>query len=72
MPERNEIEILISPEGYLKYHVQGIKGTRCVNVMKDMVKDTGRIDQMTYTSEYYQKEEVKGKERIKTTDHTDP
>lgn len=59
MAEKEEIEILISPEGHLKYHIKGIKGNRCIETAKALAKECGIMKELTYTSEYYQKPRIK-------------
>ncbi|HDD64571.1 MAG TPA: DUF2997 domain-containing protein [Firmicutes bacterium] len=59
MAEKEEIEILISDDGHLKFHIRGIKGPRCVDIAKSLANECGRIKEITYTSEYYQKEKEK-------------
>jgi len=61
MAEKEEIEILISPDGHLQFHIKGIKGPGCVDIAKSLAKECGRIKEITYTSEYYQKVEEKRK-----------
>lgn len=59
MAEKEEIEILISPEGAVKFQIKGIKGPACVNVAKTLAAPLGEIKKLVNTSEYYQKTENK-------------
>lgn len=56
MAAKQEIEILISDEGYVQYHIKGIKGKKCVDISKALAKDLGGIENETFTSEYYEEE----------------
>jgi hypothetical protein len=61
MTRREEIEILISEEGLIKFHIRGIKGPRCLDLAKILGKPLGELKDITYTSEYFEKEETKAK-----------
>ena len=36
MSELQEIEVVISPNGEVKVHVQGVKGKKCTDITKGM------------------------------------
>ncbi len=59
MAEKEEIELLISPEGDIKFHMKGIKGPGCAKTARELAADVGEITEMTPTSEYYQNSVVK-------------
>ncbi|MDD2703012.1 MAG: DUF2997 domain-containing protein [Candidatus Omnitrophica bacterium] len=64
MADKQEIEIFISEDGRVKYHIKGIKGKKCVDAAKAALSPLGQIKDMEYTSEYYETEE-KSKTRQK-------
>lgn len=65
MARKEEIEILISEEGYIKFHIQGIKGAKCLDTAKSIEKALGELKDMQLTSEYYEKEAVKASAKQK-------
>jgi len=58
MSTKHEIEIFITEEGEVKFHLKGIKGAKCVDELKNLASPMGEIKDMTYTSEYYEKEQT--------------
>ncbi|MEW6609785.1 MAG: DUF2997 domain-containing protein [bacterium] len=56
MAEKQDIEILITEDGYITYHIKGIKGKKCVEVAKTLADPLGEIENMQLTSEYYEQE----------------
>ena len=48
-----EIEIKISEEGKVTFHVKGVKGKGCVSLTEAMEKALGIVESRTYTTEYY-------------------
>ncbi len=65
MARREEIEIFITDEGKIQFHIKGIKGGRCVDLAKLLGEAMGGVDELNLTSEYYQKEAVKEKAQQK-------
>jgi hypothetical protein len=57
MADKQEVEIFISEDGYVKYHIKGIKGKKCVDVAKAALSPLGQIKDIEYTAEYYEQEE---------------
>lgn len=57
MSQKQEIEVIISEEGLIKYHIRGIKGAKCVDLAKVFAQPLGKIENIQHTSEYYQQEE---------------
>ncbi|MCM8768420.1 MAG: DUF2997 domain-containing protein [Candidatus Omnitrophica bacterium] len=57
MVRREEIELLISPEGEVKFVIRGIVGSGCEQVAKNLAKDLGELRDWVKTTEYYQLEE---------------
>lgn len=55
MAQKQEIEVLISEEGEIRYHIQGIKGTKCLDIGKALGASLGEVKDIEYTSEYYEK-----------------
>jgi hypothetical protein len=66
MAEKQEIEVFISEDGEVKFHIKGIKGAKCADVAKDMAKELGNLTELNYTSEYYEKEQTTNKTQQKT------
>jgi hypothetical protein len=56
MARKEEIEILISEDGYLKYHLREIKGAKCLDIAKAVAKALGQIKESNLTSEYYEED----------------
>lgn len=67
MAQKEEIEIYISEDGEIKFHISGVKGTKCVDVAKVLGSSLGEVKDMKLTSEYYEKAEIKtqAKQKIK-------
>jgi len=63
MARKEEIEILISEEGFIKFHIHGIKGPKCLTLAHDISKPLGELKNIVLTSEYYEKE-VKETEKV--------
>lgn len=63
MARKEEVEIYISEDGEIKFHIKGIKGPKCVDVAKKIEKALGKIKDMDYTSEYYEKEETQTEQK---------
>lgn len=53
---KQEIEITISPAGEVQLHVQGVKGTKCLDITQDLQEALGVIVNSEKTSEYYKDE----------------
>lgn len=65
MAKKEEIEILISEDGYIKFHIREIKGPKCMDLAKILGKSLGELKDVSLTSEYYEKEETKIIEKSK-------
>lgn len=65
MARKEEIEILISEDGYIKFHIKGIKGPKCKDIARAMGKPLGELKDINLTSEYYEKEETRITEKSK-------
>lgn len=59
MARKEEIEILITEDGYIKFHIQGIKGAKCLDLAKAVGSPIGELKDIILTSEYYEKEKTK-------------
>jgi len=59
MAEKQEIEIYISEDGEVKFHIKGIKGVRCEDVARSLEKSLGKIKDFNRTSEYYDTDTTK-------------
>ena len=55
MASKQEIEIVISPDGEVKLEVRGIKGPACAPVVKKLADAVGELKSQNFTSEYYEK-----------------
>jgi hypothetical protein len=67
MAEKEEIEILISPEGDIKFHMKGIVGPACKDTAKALAAEIGEIKEFIPTSDYYRKDVVKSNLHGKNT-----
>lgn len=56
MAEKQEIEVIITEEGHITYHIKGIKGPKCVDVGKVLAGQLGTIETIEKTNEYYEQE----------------
>lgn len=67
MAQKEEIEIYISEDGEIKFHISGIKGAKCADVAKVLGASLGEVKDMKLTAEYYEKAEIKtqAKQKIK-------
>ncbi|MCM8801183.1 MAG: DUF2997 domain-containing protein [Candidatus Omnitrophica bacterium] len=65
MARKEEIEILISEDGFIKFHIKGIKGPKCLDLAKVVGKPLGELKDVNLTSEYYEKEIIKEKAKQK-------
>jgi len=60
-----DLDIQISPDGKVTFHVQGLPGKKCLEVTKELEKELGDVLNREYTSEYYaQEEDVQEKTRL--------
>lgn len=66
MAEKQEIEVIITEDGHVTYHIKGIKGSKCVDIGKAIASQLGTIESIEKTAEYYEQEtNVKKKQNIK-------
>jgi DUF2997 family protein len=56
MPQR-EFDITIGPDGGVELHVQGYKGKRCLEVIKQFEQIVGEMKARRETSEFYEPDE---------------
>jgi hypothetical protein len=54
MATKQEIEVLITPEGEVKLEVKGIKGHACLPIVKKLADLLGLLKSQDLTSEYYE------------------
>lgn len=54
MPTKQEIEIIISPEGDVKLDVKGLKGPTCLTAIKKLADSVGELKSTNLKSEYYE------------------
>jgi hypothetical protein len=55
MQNQQEIELFISEDGELKFHIKGTKGPGCLRVLDSFAKDIGTVKDKQLTGEYYEK-----------------
>lgn len=54
-----EIEFTIGPEGQVQMHVNGVKGSKCVDVTKPIEEALGGdVVDREFTSEYYEQAQI--------------
>lgn len=55
---KHEVEVTISPDGEVKVHIKGIKGKKCLDLVKFLQEEghLGKIKEQRLTSEYYEPE----------------
>ncbi len=54
---QREIDITIAPDGHVQVHVQGYKGSRCLDALALIQKLVGEEKSRQLTSEFYEPEE---------------
>lgn len=59
-----EIDIEIRDDGTVGFGVKGARGKKCKEITKALEEALGEAMDVQHTSEYYQEEEVEGKEQI--------
>ncbi|MBN1354649.1 DUF2997 domain-containing protein [bacterium] len=60
MARKVEIEVQILKNGKVRFNVKGRKGPSCLDFLKIMQNELGRVEHLEYTSEYYEKEQAEG------------
>ncbi|MFA5624877.1 MAG: DUF2997 domain-containing protein [Bradymonadales bacterium] len=58
MAVKQEIEFTINPDGSIGIEVKGVSGSSCTELTREIEEALGIVTNRTYTSEYYQTEEV--------------
>ena len=58
MAVKQEIEFSINPDGSVEIGVKGASGASCLELTREIEEALGIVSNRTYTSEYYQQEEV--------------
>ncbi|SIQ98320.1 Protein of unknown function [Alkalispirochaeta americana] len=53
MADRHELEIVIDKDGEVSIKVEGVNGSRCVQLTKDIEEELGIVVEREKTSEYY-------------------
>jgi len=56
MMEKHEIEVIITPEGDVRLVTHGIKGPKCLDVVKFLEEALGVVKNREHTGEYYEPE----------------
>ena len=54
MAEKLQLEIEISPEGEVRIHTHGLKGSSCVEETEALEKALGKVLQREKTGEFYE------------------
>lgn len=55
MPQKHDLEIIISPDGQLKVEVKGMKGPACLASLKALADKVGTMTSHDLHAEYYEK-----------------
>jgi hypothetical protein len=55
MARKEEIEFFISEDGQIQFHIKGVKGNKCVDVAKALAGEQGKVKDLKFSSEYYEK-----------------
>ena len=53
--QREEIEIVIRPDGKVEYHIVGIKGAACEEISA-VLEELGKVETSERTAEFYDQE----------------
>ena len=53
MPERQEIEFIIKPDGTVEERVRGVNGPDCERLTAAIEQALGEVERREHTSEYY-------------------
>ena len=56
MAQRHDIDIVITQQGEVHLEVKGVKGTKCMDLTKDIEEELGIVIEQEKKSEYYQQE----------------
>ncbi len=57
MAKKEEMEITINKNGEVEIHVQGVDGTSCLKLTKELEEALGIVTNREKTSEFYKEEE---------------
>jgi len=60
-----KMNIIITPNGYVKIQIEGVKGGRCLDFSKTFEEALGEVADRKLTSEYYQGESIKRHDYLK-------
>ena len=52
--EKHEIEVIITPQGDVQLVTHGIKGPKCLDVVKFLEEALGEVKSRRYTADYYE------------------
>ena len=62
MPEKQEIEFVIRPDGTVEERVLGVSGPDCVKVTETIEQALGEVTKRERTAEYYGESQSAGEE----------
>lgn len=65
MTKKIELDVEIDAKGGVHFHVKGAKGKACLEYLTLFEKLLGPATETTYTSEFYEKEEVQTRQTIR-------
>lgn len=65
MGVKYQVIVEIDPEGEIKVTSKGIKGSKCISEIKPLCERFGPIKDVQKTKEYYEKEDLKQKNKQK-------
>ena len=66
MATKQEMEIIITPDGQVKLEVKGLKGPGCLLEVKKLADALGEVREQEFTSEYYEKEQQQTRAKRQT------
>ena len=56
MAQKHEIEFTIDDNGNVSFEVKGVKGSKCLEITKEIEEVLGLVVNREHTAEYYQTE----------------
>ena len=64
IPEKQEIEFVIRPDGTVEERVTGISGPNCEKVTQAIEQALGKVTEREHTSEYYNQQSQSAGETV--------
>jgi hypothetical protein len=60
MPDRQQIEFIIKPDGSVEERVTGVAGSSCEDITKAIEQALGEVTGREHTPDYYREQETGG------------